>query len=209
MRVGILGGSFNPPHVGHLALARAVLDLDLVDRVCLIPAGAPPHKDLPREADAATRLAMARLLAEEDSRLEADGLELERSGRSYSIDTVRALYSRHPHNRYRLIIGSDMAKTFASWREFRVLLRLAPPLTAERPDSVFSDGGGCSDFPGMTREECGAMRAGRFAMTPVEVSSTRVRALLAAGAEDGEMLRFLTASVLRFIREAGLYGAGK
>lgn len=202
--IGLLGGSFNPPHRGHLALARTVLDLGLVERVKLIPAAVPPHKKTPREADAETRLAMTRLLAEEDERLSVDDLELRRTGPSFSIDTVRQLEAAHPETCYRLIIGSDMAKAFATWREYRELLSLAPPLIAERPDSVFEGGPG-DNYPGLTFEEIQVMQKGRFEMIPVDVSSTKIRNLLAEGAGDGEMLRYLTAGVLGYIRRKGLY----
>ena len=204
MTVGILGGSFNPPHRGHLALARAVLDLGLAERVLLIPAAAPPHKMTPREAGPTVRLAMAELLAAEDLRLAADDLELRRAGPSFSIDTVRQLVAANPGVRYRLILGSDLAKSFATWREYRELLRLARPLVAERPDYVFSGRDG-NEFAGMTEEEIGTMLSGRFEMPPVDVSSTKIRLLLEAGTEDAEMLGYLTAPVLRFIRESGLY----
>lgn len=203
---GILGGSFNPPHVGHLALARAVLDQKLADEVCLIPAAVPPHKAVPKQAGPATRLTMARLLAQDDPRLCVDPLELERTGTSYTIYTVRELMAAHPGKQYRLIIGSDLAKTFASWREYKELLRLAPPLVAERPDTPFT---GHDDYVGMTPDEVAIMSRGRFAMPPVDVSSTRVRALLAEGADDATLLQYLTAPVLAFIREMGLYGTGR
>lgn len=203
--VGILGGSFNPPHVGHLALARTVLDSGLTDRVCLIPAAIPPHKAAPWQADAATRLAMTRLLAEADPRLLVDDIELGRAGVSFTIDTVSRLMELHPETSYRLIIGSDLAKTFASWRCYRDLLRLAPPLVAERPDSPFADD---EEYSGMSAGEADVMRRGRFAMRPMDVSSTRVREMLAAGAPDEALLAYLTGPVLRFIREHNLYGAG-
>lgn len=200
--VGILGGSFNPPHVGHLALGRTVLDSGLADLVCLVPAASPPHKAVPAEADAETRMKMTQLLAEEDSRLCVDGLELRRQGPSFTIDTLRELSERNPDNTYRLIIGSDLAKTFSSWREYKAILRLAPPLVAERPDDPFS---GKGDFPGMLPEEAAALSAGRFPMKPVDVSSTLIRRLFASGADDAELSRYLTPRVLAFIRRMGLY----
>lgn len=205
MTTGILGGSFNPPHRGHLALARTVLDLGLVENVLLIPAAIPPHKATPSQADAKTRLAMARLLASEDDRILVDDIELRRDGPSYTIDTLRQLMKMHPDAEYRLIIGSDLAKTFNTWREYREVLRLAPPLVAERPDDVFT---GPEDFASMPTEDRDRILSGRFAMRPVDVSSTKVRALLEKGAEDEELLPFLTRPVIDFIRERTLYRAG-
>lgn len=205
MQIGILGGSFNPPHRGHLALALTVLERELADAVMFIPAAAPPHKRAPREADPATRLAMTRLLAGDDPRLSVSDIELRRSGPSFTFDTIRELSAENPQDCFRLIIGSDMAKSFATWRAYDSLLRLAPPLVAERPDSVFS--GKPEDmFPGLDAEEAAIMQRGRFVMTPVDVSSTKVRTLFADDADDAALLECLTPSVLTFIREHGLYG---
>ncbi|MDR1520671.1 MAG: nicotinate (nicotinamide) nucleotide adenylyltransferase [Planctomycetota bacterium] len=204
MLIGVLGGSFNPPHRGHLALARAALDLGLIETVVFIPAAVPPHKTAPVEADPATRLHMTELLAADDPRLSVDGIELSRPGPSYSIDTIRQLTAGQPENRYRLIIGSDMARTFASWRDFRQLLRLAPPLVAERP-AVPLSGPAETPYPGMTRAEAASLSAGRFAMRPVDTSSTGARRLLLEGAPESELLRHLTRPVLDFIRQKKLY----
>lgn len=201
MRIGILGGSFNPPHLGHLSLARTVLGLELVDRVCFIPAAVPPHKARPDETPE-TRLAMTRLLVEEDERLLVDDLELHRGGPSFTIDTLETLAARHPGTTYRLVIGSDLAKTFATWREYSKILRLAPPLVAERPDSLFQ---GIDDYPGLSAEEIGIMTAGRFAMEHVDISSTLVRRLVGEGADDETLLTMLTPAVLRYVRERHLY----
>ena len=202
MRIGLFGGSFNPPHLGHLALARTVLDLNLADRVCLVPAATPPHKRISGGVDAESRLAMARLMASEDKRLNADDIELERAGPSYTIDTLRQLIAQHPDATYRLIIGSDLAKTFATWREYREILRLAPPLVAERPDDMFRGEG---DFAGMPPEDAAVLKNGRFTMDPVDISSTKVRGLVAEGADDAVLLHYITAPVLAFIRERHLY----
>ena len=204
MLVGILGGSFNPPHRGHLALARTVLELGLAERVLFIPAAVPPHKVAPREADADTRLAMTRLLVDGEPDMDVSDVELRRSGPSFTIDTVRELQSRNPGDRYRLIIGSDMAKSFHTWREYHALLELAPPLIAERPDSLF-DAPIASRYPGLDEREAAVMEGGRFVMSPVDINSTLVRKLLSGGAADAEMGRYLTEPVLRFIRRQRLY----
>jgi nicotinate-nucleotide adenylyltransferase len=185
-------------------LARTALDLHLIESVILIPAAVPPHKAAPAEAAPAIRLLMAELLAEEDPRLSVDGLELSRPGPSFSIDTIRQLTDAQPENRYRLIIGSDMARTFASWRDFRELLRLAPPLVAERPTTPLS-GTAETLYPGMTTAEADSLAAGRFSMHPIDTSSTRVRQLLLKRAPENELLRHLTRPVLDFIRKKGLY----
>lgn len=204
MRVGILGGSFNPPHLGHLALARTVLDQGLVDRVLCIPAGIPPHKTLARGAADADRLAMTRLQAEADPRLDVSDIELCRPGRSYSIDTVHALLEQNPYQELHLIIGSDMAKIFAQWRQWQDLLRLAPPLVAQRPDHVL-DPNPVVNYPGMDAAQWAVLEHGRFCMSPVAVNSTLVRQRIAAGAADAELQTFVLPSVLAYIRQHSLY----
>lgn len=200
MRVGILGGSFNPPHRGHLALARAPLELGLVDRVRLIPAAVPPHKALPDETPE-LRLAMTKLLAEEDARLDVDDIELRRTGPSFTADTLRGLRGRHPGHEFRLIIGSDMAKTFSTWRAYREILFAAPPLIAERPDYLLTG----DEYRNLLPDEAEIMARGRFPMPHIDVNSTLVRRLLADGAGDGELLPLLTRPVLDFIRRNALY----
>ena len=205
MRIGVLGGSFNPPHYGHLRLAEAALASGLVDAVLFVPASVPPHKKTPFEASAATRLAMTRLLAHGDPRLSVDGLELEREGPSYTIDTMHELWERNPENDYRLVIGSDMAKIFATWRDWRELLRLAPPLVAERPDAGL-DGLPETLFPDLPEEERSILLAGRFAMQPVAINSTIVRRRIREGAGIGELAGYMPDGVLRYIVKRGLYG---
>lgn len=208
MDIGIVGGTFNPPHLGHLALAQTVLDAGLVDRAVLIPAAVPPHKAAPTESTA-DRLAMTMLLASEDERLSVDDIELERSGPSFTIDTVRQLISARPGDSFRLVIGSDMAKSFGLWRSYRELLELAPPLVAERPDDLFAspmDGPiPMGDFPRLGEEEARSIWSGRFPMEPVDISSTKVRDLVASNADDSVLLSYVTKPVLSYIRNHQLY----
>ncbi len=200
MRVGIFGGSFNPPHRGHLALARAVLERDLVDRVLLIPAAVPPHKAAP-SVTPDVRFEMTRLLAAEDEHFGVDDIELRRVGPSFTIDTILELRRRLPESGFRLVIGSDMAKSFATWRCYRDLLRLAPPLVAERPDSPL----GPDDFTAFGEEDGAILRRGVFPMRPVDISSTAVRRRVAEGAGDDELLALLTRPVLDVVRRRNLY----
>lgn len=206
MATGILGGSFNPPHYGHLGLAEAALASGLVERILFIPAAVPPHKAAPAQADPATRLAMTELLAAGDPRLAVDGIELERSGPSYTADTLRALRERSPGTNYRLVIGSDMAKMFSSWRDYRALLRDAPPLVAERPDAKLEGGNAREMFPGLPPEEAAVLMAGRFAMPPTPINSTLIRRRIAEGAGERELLGYMPAAILDFIRRRRLYG---
>ena len=205
MRIGILGGSFNPPHFGHLRLAEAALASGRVDGILFVPAAEPPHKKTPVEADAATRLDMTRLLAADDPRLAVDGLELERTGPSFTIDTVHELLERNPANSYRLVIGSDMARMFAKWRDYRELLRLVPPLVAERPDAKLEGSPGML-YPGLLEDERAVLLAGRFAMPLVAINSTLIRERIRNGAAVGDIADLTPPGVLEYIRAHRLYG---
>ncbi len=118
MRTGIFGGTFNPPHRGHVEAARAVQRQLGLDRVILIPAGLPPHKTLPENTPPPVhRLRMARLCAREIPHAEVSDMEIARSGRSYTVDTVRALAARYPEDTMWLIVGDDMLESFERWRQ--------------------------------------------------------------------------------------------
>ena len=188
MATGILGGTFDPPHRGHLALARAALASGNVDRVIFIPAHAPPHKQRPDISPAPVRLAMTRLLADENPRLSVDPLELERGGPSFTIDTVRTLRGRNSSETFRLLVGLDMAVTLHEWREAEELLRLAPPLVVFRPGAEWP--------PDLSME--------RLEMTEMDVSSTAIRNAVRSG-DNAFLERWLTPLVLAFVRERGLY----
>ena len=200
--IGILGGTFDPPHRGHLALGLAAMRAASLERVLLIPDRIPPHK---RRADLSApehRLAMARLLAEESPSLEASDIELRREGPSYTIDTVRALVRSGGASGYRLILGADMAMEFGSWREAEDLIRLAPPLVALRPGVRMPDDLGATDIPGLSAQALQLIQAGRFDMPLCDISSTRIRAAVGRG-ED--VLAWVTPKVADYIRTQGLY----
>lgn len=131
-RIGIFGGTFDPPHVGHLLLALDALDHLQLQRLVLVPAARQPLKmDVPM-TDPAQRLAMTRLLAESDPRLEVDGSEVDRGGLSFTVDTVRALRSAHPDAQFVLLMGADTAESLPKWREPEALALLVEVAIAGR-----------------------------------------------------------------------------
>jgi nicotinate-nucleotide adenylyltransferase len=133
-RVGILGGTFNPPHVGHLVCAQeALAQLDL-ERVVLMPAGTPPHKGIADDPGAAARLDLCRLAVAGEPGLGVCDVELEREGPSYTADTLRLLHDREPGDELTFIVGGDMAESLPTWHEPREVLRLAVLAVAERDD---------------------------------------------------------------------------
>lgn len=135
MRIGLLGGTFDPIHAGHLAAAKAALDCAELDRVMFIPAAQPPHR--PRAiATADDRLEMCRLAIEGDTRFVVSDLELERGGPSYTVDTLAELRRSHPGDQLLLILGWDAARLFSTWRRPDEVRALATIVVVARPGSA-------------------------------------------------------------------------
>jgi nicotinate-nucleotide adenylyltransferase len=132
-RLGVLGGTFNPPHLGHLALARYARKELGLERVLLMPARLSPGKPTEDDPGPTHRLEMCRLAAACVEGVDACALELERDGPSYTVDTLRALHAAHPDHELTFILGADVACTLPSWREPRELLALARLAVALRP----------------------------------------------------------------------------
>ena len=123
MKTAIYGGSFNPPHLGHVSAARTVYEQLQPDRFLIIPTNIPPHKDMAQSSpDAETRLALCRLAFEEIPGAEVSGLEMSREGRSYSADTIELLRRQYPEDTFYLVVGSDMFLSFCTWYKFQYLL---------------------------------------------------------------------------------------
>ena len=132
MRIGVLGGTFNPPHLGHLVCAQeAYIQLEL-ERVILIPARQPPHKPVEEEPGAEHRLELCRLAVEDDPRFEVSELELNRDGPSYTVDTLSLLHSSAPDTDLYLILGGDIAAGLPDWHEPERVLSLATVAVAKR-----------------------------------------------------------------------------
>jgi nicotinate-nucleotide adenylyltransferase len=132
VRCGIFGGTFNPPHLGHLICAQeAYFQLEL-DYVMLIPARIPPHKPVDDEPGPEHRLKLCRLAVEGDDRLRVSDLEIARAGPSYTVDTLVELHSREPDTEKFLIVGGDVAAGLPEWREPARVLSLATLAVAKR-----------------------------------------------------------------------------
>jgi nicotinate-nucleotide adenylyltransferase len=200
-RLGILGGTFDPPHFGHLALAEwARVELSL-DAVWFVPAGEPPHKRRDGHSAARHRLAMTRLAARGNPAFRVSALECRRSGPSYTVDTVRALARAHPGARLHLLMGADTYATFGGWREPERIARAAALVVALRPGA-----------PARVRRAGGSRAAGngarvRWLSNPgLDVSSHALR----ARAARGRSLRYLVPdAVARYIARHRLYGPAR
>jgi nicotinate-nucleotide adenylyltransferase len=134
----MLGGTFDPIHLGHLAAARAAIECAELDRVLLIPAGRPPHRRA-AVADATQRLEMCRLAIGEDGVLEVSDVEVRRGGISYTADTLRELKRMYPDDELFLVLGWDAARLFATWHEPDEVRRLATIVVVTRPGSTSPD----------------------------------------------------------------------
>jgi nicotinate-nucleotide adenylyltransferase len=132
--IGVLGGTFDPIHIGHIAAAKAAMDCARLDRVIFMPTGRPPHRP-PAAASAEHRLEMTRLATADEDRFDVSDLELRRSGASFTSDTLRELRSLYPSSELFLILGWDAAKLFSSWHEPDQVRSLATIVVVARPGS--------------------------------------------------------------------------
>jgi len=175
LRLGILGGTFNPPHIGHLICAQeAHAQLEL-DRVVLMPAGVPPHKQVEADPGPEARYALCEAAIAGDERFDVSRLELDRPGRSFTVDTLRALHDHRPQDDITFIAGGDMARSLPSWREPEALLSLATLAVAERAaDKRDAIAAAIAPLNGSERVRF-------FDMPRVDVSSSLVRERVAAG----------------------------
>ena len=196
MKLGILGGTFNPPHLGHLVCAQeAHRELGL-DRVLMIPARIPPHKPVEHEPGAEHRLELVRCAIGEDERFAVSDLELGREGPSYTVDTLAELSTHDPQAELFLIVGGDIAAGLPRWREPERVLELATVAIAKRRGTTRSSVDAALDaLPG-------GERAQFFSMPRIGVSSTLLRRRVRAG----QPIRYLVPdAVVDYIAEHGLY----
>jgi len=133
--IGILGGSFNPPHVGHLVCAQQAHAQLGLDAVVLMPVAVPPHKEAGEDPGAEHRVALCRAAAEPDERITVSTHEVDRGGPSYTVDTLTALHDAHPEDELTFIVGGDMAASLPSWRAPERIAELAAFAVAERGDA--------------------------------------------------------------------------
>ena len=133
-RIGVFGGTFDPPHLGHLAMAEWAWARLRLDRVLFVPAALPPHKLGRRLSGPEHRLAMTRLAVRGNPAFAVSDLEVRRTGPSFTLDTLRAVRARHPGARLFLLMGADSLADFPAWREPAAIARLATLVVAARPD---------------------------------------------------------------------------
>ncbi len=175
MQIGILGGTFNPPHLGHLVCAEEAYVQLRLERVILVPARIPPHKPVDDEPGVEHRLEMCRVAVEGARWLEVSDLEVQRPGPSYTVDTLEELLSRTPHSELSLIVGADVAVGLPSWRQPERVLSLAVLSVAQRPGTARAA------VERALGQVPGGDRARFFDMPEIGISSTMLRDRVRAG----------------------------
>lgn len=188
MRIGLLGGSFDPPHVGHLLAASDAFEALELDRLVFIPAAVQPLKADRTTAAAKQRLAMTKMLAGSDPRFDVDSIEIDRGGLSYTVDTLTALTLRWPSATLFWLVGADIVSSFGQWRQPERIVELATVVVLQRAGE--SAGG---TLPAGMR--CLPTRR-------IDVSSTEIRQRV----REGRSVRgFVPDAVAEFIAAERLY----
>jgi nicotinate-nucleotide adenylyltransferase len=197
VKLGVLGGTFDPVHSGHVAAAEAAAECADLDEVVFVPAGNPPHRP-PAEATPVQRLEMCRLATADDPRFAVSDVEVQREGASYTVDTLLALRGANPHAELFLILGWDAASQLRSWHRPDEVLALAPIVVVSRPGRR---------APGEAELRSAGLDPARIilcARTTPPVSGSEIRRALAAGKSIGGMV---PEAVERYIAAHHLYRA--
>lgn len=195
----VFGGTFDPPHRVHVRMATAAADCLGARAILVIPAAINPQRAASPPAPAADRRAMTLAAFADEPRARVLDLELERHGPSYTIDTVRALHDQGAAP-LRLLIGSDQALNFPTWRAWREVAELAPPAIVVRPPQTHATLLG--ELRRVFGAEAEAWAARILPIPPTDMSATDARAALARG----EAPDALDPAILAYIRRHGLYG---
>ena len=194
--IGVLGSAFNPPHLGHLALAQEALWQLGLSEVILVPTGEAPHKRILDDPGRELRLAMTRLAAADDSRFSVSTVEVDREGPSYTYETLELLARERPGTDLVFVMGADAAVGLESWRKPERVVELARLAVARR--AGVSD----TEVSAVVRSLGAEGRSTMLEMPQFGVSSSAVRERAAAG----RPLRYLVPEpVARFIEEKGVY----
>ena len=195
-RIGVFGGSFDPPHNAHVALARAALDQFELDSLHVVPTGMAWHKSRALSAPV-HRLTMTRLAFDNVARVVVDDRELQRKGPTFTTDTLKALQTENPQAQIYLFIGADQFVAFRQWHEWQEILEIAIICIADRAEST----------PTQTQFDAYAAQSHRFftlKLPLMSVSATQVRQLIASGAAC-DIAKLVPEPVARYIALHQLY----
>ena len=187
MKIGILGGTFNPVHIGHLILAEEAREKLGLDKVIFVPTYLPPHKDNSDIAPAPERLSMVKLAIKDNRNFSVSDIEIKRDGRSYTIDTIKEFKTRYPKDELYFIIGSDLLKYLAEWKDLDEIIKMVNFIVATRP------GYPLEKIPAYIKT---------MPIRAVDVSAFEIRSCV----KENKSFRYLVPeAVYNFIRKKGLY----
>ncbi len=189
MKIGILGGTFNPVHLGHSALAIEAMEHLKLDKVLFVPTNIAPHKDN-EGTDSTRRLDMVKLVVCANSHFEIEDCEIKRGGTSYTIDTVRELKKKYPDDELCLIVGSDLANDFSSWKDHQEVKKIIKIAVACR-----------NNYPLKDKDDFILLDIAQF-----YISSSQIRGLI----KEGHNIRHLVKDgVADYIEKHKLYTGGE
>lgn len=210
-RIGIFGGTFDPIHVAHLRCAEEAAELLALDRVLFVPAADPPHKHR-RLTPAAQRLAMVRRAIAGNPRFRVSTIEIERPGKSFTVDTLRALGARSGNARLTLLVGLDAFRDIGTWKDYRVIFTLAdvavwtrPPVKPQRPLALLPVAARrdfCYSSDRSVLEHRTGTRVQFLTVTALDISASDIRQRI----RRGRSIRYLVPpTVERYLTREGLY----
>ena len=202
IETAVLGGTFDPVHNGHLAIARDLLERELVQEVMFIPSARPPHKTDKKISSAKDRMSMLELAIQDEERFSISDYEIENNYReSFTVHTLTALKTAMPSRRFKLVIGMDNLEIFHTWYKFADILKNFPVITYARP-------GVKQQMKFHLLERFNGTQTGNFMRGMIEdgplndISSTEIRKLAAKGNLTEE---YIPTAVLDYINDKGLY----
>lgn len=187
-KIGLLGGTFDPPHIGHLTMAEEAYEKLNLDEVWFIPSAEPPHKEQAK-VSAVDRLLMLKVALEPVNYFKINTIELERQGKSYTYDTIQALKEQYPTYQFYFIIGADMVEYLPNWYKIDQLIELVQFVGVKRPDYQLD-----TSYPVIILDTPG-----------LDISSTMIRERLKL---NRSVKYLIPERVLSLIKEKGLYGQG-
>lgn len=185
-RIGLFGGTFDPPHIGHYKIAKSVLQSLHLDEIWFIPTYHPPHKDI-AETASYHRLQMVNLMIEDEERFRINTIELDRKGKSYTIDTISQLEREHPDAKFYFIIGGDQVAYLPNWKQIDELMNKVQFIGVERPGIEWED------VPFVEK----------LSIPIIDVSSTEIRERIYTGRAFKHLVH---EKVYAYIKEHELYG---
>ncbi|WP_160721815.1 nicotinate-nucleotide adenylyltransferase [Bacillus sp. USDA818B3_A] len=189
-KVGILGGTFDPPHYGHLLIANEVQSALELDKIWFMPNHEPPHKKKPESVEDEDRLHMLELAIAENANFSIQPIEMDRKGPSYTVDTMKILHTEYPDHQFYFIIGADMIEYLPKWHDIDILVNLVQFVGVKRKSYSHQ-----TDYPVLYID-----------VPAIDVSSSMIRDRV----KKGQSVRYLLPdSVIDYIEEKQLYGSSK